>query len=336
MEFASEPSTCHEMTLGLAASPVSRTLLALERSSASGELRLLAREGRARFRLVEGRVVRIDVESAGDEPDTSRLGPILVRHGVVTRAVLEAAVASSDALGASLLSAKACSEGALGYALRAQLKARFRRVTSWGMARVHWTRGRPSLPGLLLPMSGAELVLDSLRAHARERSLLCLVGALGTQTMQLTAAGESLARAPLWPDEIIALDALRAGANAERILERTRHSERVMGLVAGLKHIEAISPRSGAPVLPLLGKIRQVRRARPAHELLHVSRDAAPEQARRALRRWAVSLHPDRFGADCPAGLRRASHEVMGALNGASALFSRTPPMGMGVGERTG
>jgi curved DNA-binding protein CbpA len=64
----------------------------------------------------------------------------------------------------------------------------------------------------------------------------------------------------------------------------------------------------------LLRKQRQLRRAADARALLEIGPRASPEEARRALRRLAHVVHPDRFGAAEDAAVRSASREVMTAL----------------------
>ena len=50
------------------------------------------------------------------------------------------------------------------------------------------------------------------------------------------------------------------------------------------------------------------------HELLDVPEGTGGSDARRALRKLVRDLHPDRFGDDVPAPLRRASAEIVTAL----------------------
>jgi hypothetical protein len=75
----------------------------------------------------------------------------------------------------------------------------------------------------------------------------------------------------------------------------------------------------------LLRKRAQLRRRANARELLdlplgaHVSEDAP----RRALRRLALHLHPDRLGPDAPESARALSTEVMQALTRAASSLAR-------------
>jgi curved DNA-binding protein CbpA len=64
----------------------------------------------------------------------------------------------------------------------------------------------------------------------------------------------------------------------------------------------------------LLRKTRQLRRGAAATELLDLPANAKGRDARRALRRLASAVHPDRFGEAAPDAIQRASNEVMTAL----------------------
>jgi hypothetical protein len=64
----------------------------------------------------------------------------------------------------------------------------------------------------------------------------------------------------------------------------------------------------------LVRKRRQIRDGEGPHRLLDLCEGASPDDARKALRRFASQLHPDVLGPSAPDALRRASTEVLSAL----------------------
>jgi hypothetical protein len=72
----------------------------------------------------------------------------------------------------------------------------------------------------------------------------------------------------------------------------------------------------------LLRKRRQIQRKVGAAALLDLREPVRPEQARRAFRRLAYRLHPDRFQCEQPE-LRALSSEVMSVLAAAEAQLCR-------------
>jgi hypothetical protein len=143
--------------------------------------------------------------------------------------------------------------------------------------------------------------------------------ALGHGHFALTALGRALLDrhgAELYPHEAAMLMLLRDGASAAALLDVGGNSARAIRALHAFKLLEAIAAPAPArrPYALLLRKQRQLRRRAPSHVLLETREDASPAESRRALRRLAVALHPDRFGEGTPPPIRRASTEVLAAL----------------------
>jgi hypothetical protein len=103
---------------------------------------------------------------------------------------------------------------------------------------------------------------------------------------------------------------------ARRAAGRDGAAERALRFVGMLSLLCAVNaPDADARRCSLLVRKRaEITRDADAHELLDLPSDAPSDEARRALRRLAGSVHPDALGPDAPDALRRASGEVLAAL----------------------
>jgi hypothetical protein len=117
---------------------------------------------------------------------------------------------------------------------------------------------------------------------------------------------------------------LQVGAAVDVILSRGGHGTRAIRALLALELLGAVAPpRPGQGYSVLLRKQRQLRRNADARALLELGPRATPAEAKRALRRLAHVLHPDRFGdAEAPA-IRKASTEIMTALVDAERSLAR-------------
>jgi hypothetical protein len=64
----------------------------------------------------------------------------------------------------------------------------------------------------------------------------------------------------------------------------------------------------------LARKRNQIRQGDSPYRLLDLPPGATSTEARKALRQFALQLHPDALGPDVPDAVRKASTEIMGAL----------------------
>lgn len=153
--------------------------------------------------------------------------------------------------------------------------------------------------------------------------------------LTLTDVGHQLLeRAPLWPEEQAAAVLLRGHMGRTARLPvpllgkaRVRQLLSALRLIGGLR--TASSPDRTSYTL-LLCKHRQVQRNDDPFALLGIPRGAAPSDARRALRRLAQQLHPDRVFASEESALQSISCAVMRALLSAEESIRKAGPHRLG------
>jgi hypothetical protein len=303
------------------ATSLARALLTLSRSGAQGVLEVWSEQGRAQIAILGGtpRAIRIeDAEGFADET----LGDALVRSGALDgeghlRAIEDGAI--GDPIGTRLIRAGAATAAAVSHALRDQMRRRVARMLGWPAAEYRFVPGRTDVGVALLdePVRAADLVLGALRERLATEPALRARRRLGDGMMVLTTLGDALITdAALWPDEAAMIPALRRGAAVDVALAAAHGSTRALRLLVALRWLGAIAPPSAgdATYATLLRKKRQLDRSAPAHTLLDLPKHSPPAAARQALRRLAVSVHPDRFGTETAPALTRASNDVMTAL----------------------
>jgi len=297
-----------------------RGLTTLRRARAHGMLEVASHVGAARISIVEGLPVAVRMpDSRGDS-----LGDLLIREGALNRQAHErafAAIPPRGPVGVWLARVGATSAPALAYVCRRQLEGRLRRLLLTEGIELHFVPGSADVgvPALQEPAPLGALLLGALRQLGKRRSLEEIAPRLSALGLTLTETGEALLEgAALWPAEQAMLVPLRAGASAEVILAAGGHSTRAMRMLWVLMEVEAVTATRGRgrAYRLLMRKRGEVRSAVGGRRLLDLPQNAGPAEARRALRKLARSLHPDRFH-DAP--LRSASEEVFGALLRAAA-----------------
>lgn len=303
------------------ATTLARALLVLARSRATGILTVRSRLGVARLAIDGGAIV-----AAQSHHEEEPIGDLLSRAGEVDmdahRRALEAEPPSAP-IGRWLVRHGVTSEASLAVALRRQLRRRVGRLMRDAPLDLSFERGRPvtAAEPVPEPVPAAELVLSAMRHEVARHGVARIRRALGEGPLELSPLGSALVReAPLWPDELAMLPMLRTGAHVGDLLAVAGGSSRATRALFTLRLLGAVTPPSPGrhTFRLLLRKQRQVSRNAAWNELLDLPPDARPTQARRALRRLARELHPDRFGATPPA-LRRASGDVLSALVRAEA-----------------
>jgi hypothetical protein len=324
------------------AAPLARLLLALSETGCEGEVSLRQQGRTAKLSIAGGRATAVSgVEGVPLGDTLLALGALDVH---VQRGLLSER--THGPIGASLVALGATSSAAVACALEVQLADGIERLLRWPASQVTLRRGplrRNAEDAVTVDVAGAVwsalLVLAGDLTDA-QRAQLC-----GTEALSLTGAGKrrvrGLARA-IEAGELGAAFRRRAftcRGVAGCAAPSTPALTGVTSLFAGpLDH--ALSAALGAHPEPHLHALRAVLRAlgvaiaRPAHEdsyalllrkrrqlsrnasasaLLDLPELASAEHARRALRRLAQKLHPDRFQAG-DARLHAVSSEVMGAL----------------------
>jgi hypothetical protein len=165
------------------------------------------------------------------------------------------------------------------------------------------------------PVAARTLSLESMRAAARSLDTTAIRSELRRGAYRLTESGQHLLRgAELRPEETAMAFWLRRGVEAEDVLTLPGCGLRGYRFLWILKQLRAAATRGTGSYPLLLRKRRELRNRAPAHALLDLPSDAQSGDARRALRKLVRDLHPDRFGDDVPAPLRRASAEIVTAL----------------------
>ena len=254
----------------------------LSRAQASGSLVLEAHGRTATLRLSRGEVVGFEGE----------LGP---RIGELLGPGARAADASGTHYGAAAVAAGHVSRNDLAWALRRQLRLRARELARWGEVQTRWVSSAIEPRPFTDPMGAADLVAEVLRAYAETLPL----DASSTPATGITSALGLYwtERAALFPHEIAATRGVTSSAASSRFAR---------ALAA-----------AGLTDAPVEAEVRALTRlhARVRHEgaraVLGHTTDA--ETRRRALRRVAASVHPDRFASDPRLG--RISHELVAALS---------------------
>ena len=312
-----------------AATSLARALLALSRARATGVLAVAADRRRARVAVMDGTPRAVAVQPGDDET----LGDLLSSHGALDAEAHARALARSTPCGPVgdwLVAHGAASRPAVEWAVRRLLERRVARLFEWQGAELAFRGGLADVGAAHVaePVSTADVVMGAMRAAVGSTSVVEARRRLGDGVLVLSRLGEALlGEATLWPEEAAMLPLLRAGAPISALLATAGGTRRaILGLHA-LRLLGATQPpgseRQAYGVL--LRKHRQLRHAvnADALDLLELPRGARPDEARRALRRLAQLVHPDRFGEHEPPAVRAASREIMTALVDAEQRLAR-------------
>lgn len=245
-----------------------RSLLLLARAEGSGVLTLRAHGRSASIHLARGRVIGFEGE----------LGPRLGEVVGLPRGE-SIVVPTEGSWGASAVALGRVSRNDLAWALRRQLRLRAREIALWGELDARWQAGGIATRPFTDPMSAADLAAEVLRAYAESSPQAAPPHAAPVASTVGVFFAENAA---LHPHEIAASrGVIRGGAGA-------RFAAAL--IAAGLTE---------APVEPEVRALTRLHarvRHEGAHAVLGDVRDAAAR--RRALRRVAGSIHPDRFASD--------------------------------------
>ncbi len=285
----------------------------LARAGRSGVLTVQSAVASARIGVRDGRVVALTVTP----DDGDFLGDALRRMGAWDEAK-GGLPGPLEPVGRWAARVGATSASAVSLALRKQLQRRMVRLLGVDPPELRLTSGNPDVgvPELEEPPKTAELIVAAMRERVETVSLFTARRHLGDGMHVLTPLGrELLTGAVLWPDEEAMTSLLRGGATTDQLIAVSKGSARAQRTLYALRRIGACAPpepRKGYATL--LRKARQIRRGAKAAELLDLPDAARNPEARRALRKLAAAVHPDRFGLSAPAAIRDASHQVMSAL----------------------
>lgn len=308
-----------------------RALLVVAERRQSCDVRAYTERGECRIRIAAGALVSVTGPTGHDDS----LGDVLLRSGDLNAQQHFAALAQRDdssgkPVGAWLLAEQLATRGAVLHALRAQLRGRMLsllscRELSYAQAPASDAQAMPAIEE---PPMIADVLLSCLRALARAESAAPL---LREGELRLSALGRALlTQAALWPEEdaVAALLLRRAPRSSIDALCRMHaRAHAVLMLLDGLGGFAGAAPiKNARNSYGLLARKRnQIRQGDSPYRLLDLAPGATSTQARKALRQFALQLHPDALGPDAPDALRKASGEIMGALIDAErALRVRT------------
>jgi len=308
---------------------LARALLTLERSGRSGVLEVISGAERCRIAVRAGTPV-----AATPLRRDGTLGDSLLRSGDLDLRRHDEALAESPPTGPVgdwLVATGAATRPAVELALRNQLRARVLHVFRFRGLEYRFEPGATDVGvhEVAEPVDGRDLVLDALRAALAGYDDEQLASIVRTGYLRLSPLGTALLeRAALWPSEAAMATLLQRGAHVARLRRATGDCPRALRTLAALRLLHAVEGRHGgeARYALLAQKRRQLRRESAPNVLLDLPQDAGPADARRALRRLAQELHPDRIDPDAPAAVHQASTEVMGALIRAEASLRRRAP----------
>lgn len=268
--------------------------------------------------LAQGIIRAVRLEGAA----SPALGDRLAKRGAFDEAAHDRAMTSgapSGSIGQWLVAQGVTTGEALAAALSEQLHEQMAELLGWEGATLNFEAGvgRAAEFGVETSIVPSEAMLAGLRALVRNESPAEIAAALGPKFLRLTRLGEDLLTgAALSPAELRAVAMLKRGASASLVLRSVGDDLEAARLVLGLWRVRAAAvPELGAEgYSTLLRKAREVRRKANPFVLLELPAGARAPEAKRALRRLAQSVHPDRFDATSPPEVHTASREVMMAL----------------------
>jgi len=270
----------------------------------------------ARLAIVRGTPRAAAVPSEGET-----LGDLLARTGQLDHIKHEEALrvaAPVGPVGQWLVAVGAAPREAVEHALAEQLSNRVQSILAWHAAELRFSTGRADVGVAHVSdaREPADLVLAALRATVADAPALSARRRLGDGVLVLSRLGRALVEAAeLTEEERAMMPLLVRGAAVDAVLAAAGSSPRAIRSLYALWLLSAVAaPTSGRRYSVLLRKQRQLRRAAGAKHLLDLPHDADAPAARRALRRLAGQVHPDRFSAEAEPAVQKASREVMAAL----------------------
>lgn len=290
--------------------PLARVLFKLAERRKSVTVRVRASGKLAELSLVAGYAVALH------GVDGELLGDALLRKGALDTsrhyAALSARPARTGPVGRWLVDVGAASREAVRTALGEQLRERI---------------------GALLRFRDADITLAPPRAYSLElrtnlslsvwNGLLALAEELPASVLHQLSGDRALTLSPFGYRLVQELECAGVHLDDGALLS-SRPPESLCCARAVFRVLGALNEHTlqGESYSLLLRKRGEIQRNEGAARLLDLREPVKPEQARRAFRRLAAQLHPDRFERERPE-LRALSSEVMRALSHAEAALRK-------------
>ncbi len=287
-----------------AAVPLARALLSLGDAERSGVLHVHAGYRRVEVEALRGKLIA--VRGIDGEP----LGDTLLREGSLDASRHGAALSEAEPegpVGDWLVAVGAASREAVDRALALQLSLRLGQLLRFPCVTLRFIDHAVAAEGAendVVRVAMAPCVWDGMLSLAGMLTHAELSQLTGSGALRLTRAGSQLVSQLVPMAKLPRLESVLSGDCG------SSHARAVLKVLGA-----AFDARMDSNSFSLLlRKQREIRRQASAATLLDLPpHSATPDQARRALRRLAQKLHPDRFSAELPA-LRAVSADVMRAL----------------------
>jgi hypothetical protein len=297
---------------------LARAFIRLSNAKKTGVLKVFGDKKSCEVSINSGTPSAVTPVPGGDE----MLGDLLLREGKLDGLKHQQALIKGEAespVGEWLIETGAAPRSAVESALLEQHRSRLRHLFFWLNLDYLFIEGNAEV-GLRLvtdPVPIAQLIFDLFRQIVSCDPAGQFDEDNADSILQITEIGRVLLTGvKLSQEESLMCTLLERGCRNKAIYREIGGSERAMLTLRTLKLLGAIVAKQDelSPYGLLLRKRQQLRNSASPAALLDLPNGASQSQARKALRRLAWQLHPDRFGPDASPALSRASQQVMAAL----------------------
>lgn len=297
---------------------LARAFIRLSNRRETGVLTVVGDSKRCRVSIISGTPCAVTSVPGEDE----MIGDLLLREGRLDWSKHRQALVRGEAqspVGEWLIEMGAASRAAVESALLEQHRSRLQRLFCWRKLDYRFDEGnaRIGMPLISDPVPIVQLIFDLFRQIVdRDRTVQCDDENTDC-VLHLTEIGRFLLDGLELSQEESPLRTLtERGCRKRAIYREIGGSERAILTLRTLRLLGAIvaKPDYSAPYSLLLRKRQQLRNSASPRVLLDLPAGASLSQARKALRKLARQLHPDRFGPDASPALHHASQQVMTAL----------------------
>lgn len=297
---------------------LARALVRLSNAKKTGVLRVSGDKKRCEVVIKSGEPCAVTPVPGDDE----MLGDLLLRRGKLDWSKHQQALIKGEAespVGKWLIESGAAPRTAVESALLEQHRSRLRNLFLWIDLDYQFVEGSTEvgLPLVTDPEPIGQLIFDFFRQIISSDPTFQFDEDNRYIHWRITEIGKVLLRVvALSREESLIVTLLERGCRIDAVYREIVGSERAMLTLRTLRLLGAIVEKHDdlSPYSLLLRKRRQVRNSASPAALLDLPKGASLSQARKALRRLAWQLHPDRFGPDASPALHQASHQVMAAL----------------------